>query len=362
MANLEYEENTSANTGNFLKPKKGSGSVNIVNDFAWTLSPKESRSEVPKAYLVEYQQTGGQLIASLIYYARIANQGIGSLTSPDQKEVYKYKYLAEPTGWTYDIPFLSKHHTNRSNSFGYDDGKNPFSQMASIGQTMLGYNTKGGLFSTLARGSSWIGSMAGAGEAAINTVLPGKISLETPQSWSDTSIETITIKFHLFNTQSMEDVINNRNLAHLLRYNNSPNRDNFAVMAPPVIYSLKIPDIVYMPACYMSALEINNLGNTSDYQINGKFRTIPEAYDFSMTFTSLLIPSRNILRALDNDDVVEAINNVEGMRQIVGDLAREGYRIATNDGNTPLTPEDFQRGFRISQFGNNINDIVTGRR
>jgi hypothetical protein len=108
-------------------------------------------------------------------------------------------------------------------------------------------------------------------------------------------------------------------------------------MAPPVIYSLKIPDIVYMPACYMSALEINNLGNTSDYQFpDKKFRTIPEAYDFSMTFTSLLIPSRNILRALDNNDVVEAINNVEGMRQIVRDLAREGYRIATNDGNTPL--------------------------
>jgi hypothetical protein len=348
MANLEYEEDTSQNTGNFLKPKGGLGLVDVVKDFSWTLSPPESRIEVPYVYLNEYQQTGGQLIASIIYYARIANQGFSSITSPDQAEVYNYKYIAEPTGWRYKFPFLSKHHTNRSNSFGGNGENNPFSQLASMGQSLIGYNAQTGSIGSALKYITGFGAALNSAKGIVDTMVPGKVSFESPKSWDNTPEETITIQFHLFNTKSVEDVRNNRNLAHILRYNNSPNRDNFAIMAPPVIYSLKIPDICYMPACHISALEISDLGNTRYMDIGqGIQRIVPEAYSFNMTFTSLLTPSRNILRALDKGEKVKAINNVVGLNQFVADFLKQEFKEMTTEG--PPSESDIRERERLAR-------------
>ena len=334
MANIQYtiDESSEGFGSRFLRPTGNVGLVDVVNDFAWTLSPKDARQDVSRVFLKEFQQNGGQLIASILYYARLAgrtmNNGIGeALLSPsDPTEVYKFKYIADPTGWEYSFPFFSKSHTTRGNTFGYEDGKNPFSQLASVGQSLLGYgkgSAKMFSFEGIATGLSKFGAIAGGVESIINTILPGKISFETPQSWSGTSDESITISFHLFNTRSVEDVRNNRNLAHILRYNNTPNRKNFAIVDPPVIYSLFIPDIIHLPACYMHSLEINNLGNTRLMDIgDGKTKTIPEAYSFSMTFNSLLMPTRNILQALDKGEVVEAISNIDGLQKAV-DLVKK---------------------------------------
>lgn len=331
MPNIQYTIDASGTVfgSRFLKPAGNVGLVDVVNDFAWTLSPKESRSDVSRVFLKEFQQNGGQLIASILYYARLAGQTIGNgyqaLTNPaDPSEVYKFKYVADPTGWEYSFPFFSQSHTTRGNSFGHGDSKNPFAQLADLGKTMIGFGQDGKKAGVLGKLSYFAGKtseIASISEGVINTLIPGKISFESPQSWSGTDEESITISFHLFNTRSVDDVRNNRNLAHILRYNNTPNRKNFAIVDPPVIYSLFIPDVMHLPACFMTNLDIKNLGNTRLMDMgDGTSRTIPEAYQFTMTFKSLLMPTRNILQALDKGETVEAISSIDGLQKIT-DLA-----------------------------------------
>lgn len=365
MPNLNYEPNSTESR--FLKPKGGNGDINIVQDFAWTLSPKESRVQVPTMRLLEFQQNGGQLVASLLYYARLIGRGNESFllgTEPNPSESYKFKYIADPTGWTYELPFFSKSHTNRSNSFGYADGQNPFHNLGKFGSEFLtlggALGRKKNFLTAISSGVAGLQQGASFVEGIGNTMLPGKISLETPQSWDSTPEETISVQFHLFNTQSIEDVNNNRNFAHILRYNNSPSRRNFAIVDPPVIYSLHVPDIIHLPACFMSSLEITNLGNTQMMDIgDGKQRIIPEAYGFNMTFTSLLMPTRNILQSLDEGTPVEAISNIPGLNRFVTRYLKREYDSITRDFNSnPLAPTDFREQFDFNQERNRVISAV----
>jgi hypothetical protein len=80
-------------------------------------------------------------------------------------------------------------------------------------------------------------------------------------------------------------------------------------MDPSVIYDLHIPDVVSLPACYMDNLEITNLGNTRIMKFNGVDRIVPEAYRISMSITSLLLPTRNIMMGLDTGQPVVTIGS-----------------------------------------------------
>ena len=290
------------------------GIIDVVNDMAWTLSPKESRYDVPYIRLKEYQQTTGQLIASIVYYARVlalvGKDGLGTiLQSDDPLEVYKFKYFAEPTGFEYILPYFNPKKITRGNSFGFEE--NPFSGLVEFGKDVKAFGNAANI-----KGVTGIAGFVGgltplvqSGAALLNTLIPGKINFEFPMSWDSTNIETVEVTFDLFNVGKEEDVYKNRRLCHLLSYQNTPSRRNFAIVDPPAIYSLEIPDVVQFPACYVSTLDIKNLGNTRLLEIGGSKRTIPEAYRISMTFTSLLMPSRNIMRATEKGRTVEAISD-----------------------------------------------------
>jgi hypothetical protein len=293
----------------FYKPMDdGDGLIDVVNDMPWTLSPISSRKDVPYIELTEYQQTTGQLIASLIYYARVLDKvsstNLKTVLEPDDpEEVYRYKYFAEPTGFRYRLPYFNPKKMTRGNTFGSEES--PFASLLKFGSQAAGYGGKGFL-SLLGKSSE----VAGAGIGLVNTSLPGAINFESPQSWTGTSPETVEVTFDLFNTDSVEDVYRNRRFCHLLSYQNTPSRRNFAIVDPPTIYSLFIPDVVQFPACYVSTLNITNLGNTRLMDLGGTARTIPEAYRIEITFTSLLMPTRNIMRALEKGRKVEAISDI----------------------------------------------------
>ena len=293
----------------FYKPTSGGdGLIDVVTDMPWTLSPISSRKDVPYIELIEYQQTTGQLIASLIYYARVLNKvsstNLKTVLEPDDpEEVYRYKYFAEPTGFRYRLPYFNPKKMARGNTFGSEES--PFAGLLKFGSQAAGFGGKG-VLSLLGKSSE----VAGAGIGLLNTMLPGAINFESPQSWTGTSPETVEVTFDLFNTDSVEDVKRNRRFCHLLSYQNTPSRRNFAIVDPPTIYNLFIPDVVQFPACYISTLTITNLGNTRIMDLDGSARTIPEAYRIEITFTSLLMPTRNIMRALEKGRKVEAISDI----------------------------------------------------
>lgn len=291
----------------------GDGIIDVVKDMAWTLSPKESRYDVPYVRLKEYQQTTGQLIASIVYYARVLSlvgrDGLGTvLQTDDPLEVYKFKYFAEPTGFEYILPYFNTKKINRGNTFGSEE--NPFSGLVAFGKDVKAFGNSSGIVSNIAGFAGGASEVVKSSAALLNTLIPGKINFEFPNSWNSTNIETIEVSFDLFNVGKEEDVYRNRRFCHLLSYQNTPSRRNFAIVDPPAIYSLEIPDVVQFPACYVSTLDIVNLGNTRLMEIGGSMRTIPEAYRINMTFTSLLMPSRNIMRATERGRTVEAIGDL----------------------------------------------------
>lgn len=336
----------------------GDGLIDVVNDMPWTLSPISSRKDVPYIELTEYQQTTGQLIASLVYYARVLNNidknGIGTVLQPDDpEEVYRYKYFAEPTGFRYRLPYFNSKKMVRGNTFGSEES--PFAGIAEFGRQLKAFgNTKGiggGLASIIGTGQEFIG----AGVAVANTMLPGAINFENPQSWTGTSLETIEVTFDLFNTDSVEDVYRNRRFCHLISYQNTPSRRNFAIVDPPVIYSLYIPDVVQFPACYVSSLNITNLGNTRIMNLGDSDRTIPEAYRISLTFTSLLMPTRNIMRSLEKGKKVEAISDIAPFNQLVN---KNLNTIINEDISSPEAAAKFNDSL-VSDARNILNNPIS---
>lgn len=317
MASLNYT--TSNSDSRFLQPFGSSGVVDVVNDFAWTKSPKSARADVPFVKLIEYQQTSGQLGAALLYYSRIIGTALagGSIfQTQNPGEVYQYKYIAEPTGFIYSFPYFSSQKHARKTDFS-GENQNPFKSSIDLGKHIVEYGSnKGhGLFSKDFGLMAKASTLAGLGIDVANMYFPGNVNFELPQKWQSTTENTISVNFTLSNTGTLDDIDNNRNLAYILTYQNSANRRNFALNDPVVIYSLEIPDVVNFPACYMSDLNIQNLGNTRILNNQGKQRIVPEAYQFDMTFTSLILPTRNIMEGMDGGSPVQAISNVADIPQ-----------------------------------------------
>jgi hypothetical protein len=284
----------------------GTQIIDVVNEMSWTISNKRSRRDAPRMRLVEYQQSTGQLIASIIYFSRVLkdfdySNSIDSLTKKsDPIEVYKLKYFGDKTGYEYSIPYFNPKNLSRNNEFSPSD---PFAPLTQLGTSYGG--------SGFSRGAAQISTLYSTGKEIIDSVLPGKINFEFPQTWNNTSPETYSTTFDLINTTNFNDVINNWKFCHLLSYQNTPSRRNFAIMDPPVIYTMSIPGIVNFPVCYMNELQITNLGNTRLIDIEGKKRIIPEAYRITFTLTSLLMPSRNIMGATRDGSNVEVIGSSE---------------------------------------------------
>jgi len=353
--NITYKQSES--NSKFLQPTGGGSNViDVLTDMAWTLSPKYSRRDVPYIKLKEYQQTTGQLIAAIIYYGRVFNKivrGNNLVTGQDDAtDVYKFKYFAEPTGFNYKFPYFNSKKITRGNTFGQED--NPFSGVVQLGErvrasaAVVGRGVGGGLgifYEVAALGQAGIG--------VANTIVPGKIGFEFPKSWDSSDLETVEVSFDLFNSNNVNDIKNNRNLCYILSYQNTPSRRNFSLIDPPAIYSLDIPDVVSLPACYMSSLDIKNLGNTRLMNIGDVTRTVPEAYRISMTFTSLLMPTRNILDAMDKGQTVEAISDITPFQDFTNAYVDYSNQLQ-DDIAGPVDIKELQRIARTTPGGADI--------
>ena len=327
----------STNSSKFLQPS-GNGQLDVVNDFSWTLSPKESRANVPYAQVTEYQQTAGQLIASVIYYSKViqgamANGASELIQGPkDPADIYKFKYFAVPTNFVYRFPYFNQKNGSRTNQFGNDDNQSPFAGVMSLGKEIIGFGRYAhgshGMRDFIGTAFGSVPALASAAVGFANTLVPGKFGLENPQSWSDTSEGDYQLSFDLFNTGTVEDIQKNRDLAYILKYQSSPSRRSFCLVDPICIYDVFIPDVTHLPAAYISDLNITNLGNTRVMSIGGVDRIIPDAYRFQITFKSLFMPTRNIMAGLDSGQRVSAITDATNLNALQDAILKGDFSAA----------------------------------
>ena len=340
------------------------GMIDVVNDFYWTTSQQSSRQDVPYGMLKEKRLKSNALIAQLAYYAaiasdktgvltgRIANLAsnsralsgplggsitnsvgrifsgagqkllgaassfgkgvlgtgilqaltgksaegiIGSLTGEsagsDVLAAYEGLYITEDTKFVYKFPYFENQNVALQNQFGSDD---------SILSSSLGQLGKAAF---------------GAAENIISSmgVMEPGVYIEKPKAFKPMDGgDNITFRFPLINTgwSTFEDVQKNWQLIYLLTYQNRPNRRTRDLLDPPCLYELMIPGIKYMPYAFISRMAVDFLGSRRSYYINApsagggstKIQTIiPDAYDVSITFTSLIGESQNFLYHMLNE-------------------------------------------------------------
>jgi hypothetical protein len=316
---MQLKYKMSDDVSQYLIPD-GSGSVDVVNDFNWTLTPKAGRKGVPKAYITEYQQSAGQLVASILYLYRLGLTGAANLTGRlTADQLYRYKYIAKATGFSYVFPYFNTKKFSRSTSFEPEEGHKIFGSIKELGSAVVGGHNDygGGKLAKIGVSSYKWSSVFNAAKDFVNLILPGQLNMDLPEAWHGTTEGDYTITFDLFNSGTSDDVINNRNLCYILAYQNTQSRRNAIITDPVCIYEVKIGDVVHMPAAAMTSLEITNLGNTTSMSFDGVKKIIPEAYRINMTFRSLLQPSRQIMNGLDTGETVTAIGEDENWDTLV---------------------------------------------
>lgn len=306
-----------------LVPKgSGNGVVDIHANYAWTVSPKAARADIPFIIFEEYALDFSSLITNALYKIRGAGQNIlafgdtldkavGALNGEANKNFkdisalssasakteatnpYAGMYAASPTGWSYVAPYLQALVQNVSNTWG-NDSSNTLN--SGLGELIKG---------TMNKASNLIDTTNIA-----NITAPSSYA-ESAKFYNPSNPNSFSVTFPLFNTISVDDIINNWELCYLLTYQNLPNRRSINLLDPPSLYRVTIPGLRQSPVAYISGLSITHVGNIRNVDIygNGLMKPIPEAYMIKIDFTDLLIQSRNIFQyALDQSQVIATVN------------------------------------------------------
>lgn len=283
--------NDKAGLANFLAPsgKDGAtGAIDVINKFRWTLTDPKGRNETPHVRLTEYRLLQSALWNSARYYvAGIAQQAPGS-KNPYLPRMQGYAGLFDyenPTGFEYTFPYFSDTANEVSSSWSSLD----------ILEKIKGVLPGGGAI-----------------QKALDVVMLGYEAnyprvgiMDRPKLWQESTPRTINIKFPLYNTVEVSDILRNWELCYLLLYQNMFNKRDFITAIPPVFYTVYIPGQFFSIAMYVNDIKIYNRGNIRMYKINNKWRNIPDVYEIDMSLTDMIMPSQNMLSTIFRENPVD---------------------------------------------------------
>jgi hypothetical protein len=362
--------------------------INVVDDFAWTVSPKSSRYDVPRIQMIEHRIIFNSTITNLVYSTTAAADAAGTVGvtagvtaagnvidrffppaapprkgAPSEEEIsrrsrisklrdgyervlesaflrtfestalkpYNALYATEQTGFNYFFPYLDDSYRQSTNAFG-EGGDNIIAPYADIITAGLGGVASG-----------------------IGLLKPGVYIEKSKQFTMGAAGRTISFSFPLLNTNTFDDVLQNWQLIFGIVYQNRPGRVSKSIIDVPVIYELYIPGIAYMPYAYIKNLEVKFLGNRRVMEIDvpimneGEGNTsrvspiktiIPDAYNISIQVEGLNDETRNFMYASVNKDNL-TINPDPGP-----DIIIEGDTPVTDRNNKQLSRSWRQRPAR----------------
>ena len=332
--------------------------IDVVNDFAWSTSPRnlEALKKVPVMFLQEREQIQNSLVASALYYFNAIKKGAANLATDETLNMLKSKldflvnavslgptynlednilekflakvkpdissdeallsdklksylgiYLTKPTGFNYALPFFNETPLRAKSIWNNDSGflSDSIKQPIDLAQKTVEETA-----------------------AFFNITQPGTF-IEKPKYYQySTEGESVTISFPLYNTIKKTDKLSyqqNYEFLWILAFQNKPFRTSFSSISPPKLYTLTIPGQIYMPYSYISNMEINFGGTRRNLPViipapgqatgaadlktvgdQGPTRSIirtvevaiPDVYTVTLTFTSLLADVANTM--IDN--------------------------------------------------------------
>lgn len=319
-------ESTLDNTDVYKKPHPVGGTIDIVNRFCWFSSGMSNTTaaaiaKIPKLMLTEKEQVlNSQLSQALYYINSVAKAGtdvvskfaefigvddkvqaaaltkLNNITTgvqgrtADPSTVKRLEsnflrsliglYLTEDTGFTYCLPYFEKP-PSINNSWGASNNESVASGLINTGMDVV----------------EEISSF-------VNLAQPGVYIQKAKHFSFAEEGPTLTVKFPLFNTvtRNQGDISYQLNYEFLwlLTYQNKPYKTSFARTLPPKIYDATIQGMVNMPYAYISSLEVDFVGTVRNKEVEiadiGRFSApIPDAYEVTIQFTSLLSDYANLM-------------------------------------------------------------------
>jgi hypothetical protein len=332
---------------------KGSGVIDIVNDFDWNANQVlTAYPKMPKIYLTERRQIESSLISSYYYYSTNINRILdnlgassgGAFTSIgdvqgqiiDKVREFTLK-AAKSTTSTFDS-FFGTSATSGIFDGGYKSIANftkfiatireEISNLAQSDQAVLGEYLKSylGIYLTRETGffyvlpyfennfqditNSWsrldrASPLHNVVDQAANAIMPyfkPGVYIERPKFFEFQSNEgdSVTVTFPLLNTTS-NTYKKNYEFLWMLAFQNKYYRESFASVRPSSIYTVQIPGVKYFPYAYISKLTIDFVGTRRLLPVETPIGTVdapvPDAYQVSLTLRSLLSDSANTMLA-----------------------------------------------------------------
>lgn len=298
---------------------RGSGTVNVVNDYWWTLTPPEGRKEIPTIQLLEFQVDESMITRQIDFYVNGAINAFQNVRRSEGENIdilSPYNQLFpkdKPTRFEYIFPFY--------NEVNFEVNTPVWASLDTLEAGVKGLADLGSVVHPAlgAAVESVAGFIGKASLGAAAAFYPKVGIMDRPKLWERHEFRSYTIKIPLYNTFSSNtntpEWVKNRELCELLVNQNLYNKLTFITGIPPVFYEVLIPGQHYSPAACVTNLTIYNRGNIRQlsqnltYTINGAQQTnaytfnVPDVYEINMTLTDLVIPSKNLFQAIQERDL-----------------------------------------------------------
>lgn len=289
----------SAGLADVFKPD-GDGLVNVVRDYQWTLTPSTARQEVPTITIEEFEVNETTIKRQLLFYTTGIRSFLGSedILNP-YEQLFPYD---QPTGFTYVLPYFSETSLEVSTP--------QWASLDTLESAKTGAEKAGGIFGAEELVKGTIEFASGVAGAALALSYPKVGIMDRPKLWQSHDFRSYSVKFPLFNTvqnsqSRTPEWVRNRELCWLLVNQNLYNKRDFITGIPPVFYIVNIPGQHYSPASCVTNITIYNRGNIRQLTEPGTGNpcNVPDVYEVNITFTDLVIPSKNLLQTVNNTKV-----------------------------------------------------------
>jgi hypothetical protein len=322
---------------------KGPGVIDVINDFMWTASPQINKfKKVPILYLTERKQTLNSLLASALYYLNAGENAVNNITGTNLRNDIVNKTSNIITKINSLLPNADTNIKEGADKFiksvqNFKVGSDSDIELLSDLQSYIGiYKTEVTKFeyalpyfdnNSKSVSNAWgetaqgpgfvkefvdvVGATADNLSNLININQPGTF-IEKPKYFQyDTDNRSVTVTFPLFNTvtRGTGSVSNsklpyqqNYELLWILAFQNKPFRTSFSGISPAKMYTLAIPGQEFFPYCFIENLTVDFKGTRRNLKVtlptgDELTTSIPEAYNVTITFKSLLADVSNMMVA-----------------------------------------------------------------
>jgi hypothetical protein len=280
-----------------LIPGNQGGFIDVTDTgkYVWTLS-NPLKEEIPFIQLKEFKIQESQLKTRIDAFGagtikagwNAFKAAVGGEASGNESilDIYKEFYdQSTPTNFVYKFPYFNKSNFELSTA--------EWKALGNISEAIK----KGaeGSLGQVGQIISDIGDKAGQVMDFIGGSMSESYGMtDSPRVFSNHPTRSITISFTLFNTARPDSWKAHKALGYLLMNQNLYNKRDLLTGLPPVFYSVYIPNQFYSYASAMTEIKVTNIGNQRliDKTI------VPDAYQFDLTLSELLMPSKNQFQAI----------------------------------------------------------------